>query len=138
MNQSSLIASIDLLSTALGFVVFILLVFALPFISVFIASLGPTEWVYTYIAPALKYKPILIFMAGLFTGFLAKQSPVISSAIVGILGSIIVLIILNLSTTHQNQEIPMNFIAWQGFFTVALCTVGGICVSLLRRIKKQL
>ena len=136
MNQTNLIATIDLLNTALGFAVFILLVFALPFTSVFIASLGPTEWVYTYIAPALKYKPILIFIAGLFTGFLAKKSPVISSAIVGILGSIIVLIILSLSTTPQNQEMPMSFIAWQGFITFALCTVGGICVSLLRRIKK--
>ena len=138
MNQSTATTSFDYRSLSYGLMVFIAMVFVLPFTLVFIASFGPNEWIYSYIGPALKYKFILIFISGLSAGFLNKHSPLVSSILVGIIGSIIIALILSISAISQNHEVILNTIIWQCFYTIILCSAGGFCVSIFRYMQAQL
>ena len=138
MNQSALTATTDIRTILLGLVLFIALVFALPLATVFLASLGPNEWMHTYIAPILKYKFVLIFISGICIGAISRFSPVVTAALVGFLGSIILVLINVIFASLDNQTILTSSIAWQGLKTFILCITGGLCVSLLRLIREKL
>lgn len=136
MDYLSLTASANIRKLTLGFVIFIALVLVMPFTAVTLASFGPSEWIYN-IAPYLEYKFILVLISGICIGAISKHSPAINAVIVGILGSITVTVI-KFIIVPMHQEIIATDILWQGFQTLALCALGGICVSLFRFIHSKI
>lgn len=125
-------------TVTIGFVSFIVIVFAFPFTAGVIASFGVSDNVFKFIVPLIQYKFVLIILAGVITGCVSKKSPLINSIAVGILGYITWLIIVSISITYTDTTFSINFIATQSLITISLCAAGGFCVTLFRYVSTKL
>ena len=122
----------------IGLASFIVIVFVLPFTASVIASFGDNDNVYNFIIPLIQYKFMLIILAGVVTGIVSKQSPLINSIVVGMLGYLLWLIIISISITLSDTSYSINFIVSQSVTTISFCATGGFCVTLLRYVQTKL
>jgi len=136
MERLSLTDPANIRKLSLGLVIFLALVLVIPLATVSLASFGPSEWIYN-IAPYLEYKFLLVFVAGICIGAIAKHSPALNAVIVGTLGSI-TLALIKYIIALEHHDIFITDILWQGFQTLALCALGGVCVSLFRFVHSKL
>ena len=134
----SIYQHIEKRTVIIGFISFIVIVFAFPFITGIIASFGVSDNVFKIMVPLIQYKFVLIILAGLITGYISKNSPLINSIAVGILGYIAWLIIISISITLTETTFSINFIASQSLVTISLCAAGGLCVSLFKYVSAKL
>ena len=128
---------IDKRTVIIGLAVFIAIVFLFPLLVGVIASFGVSDEVFIFVVPLIQYKFVLIILAGVVTGLVAKKHPLINSVIVGILGYIIWLIIISVSITITETSFSLSFIASQSIITISLCAAGGFCVTLYKYASKS-
>ena len=115
-----------------GFLIYVLLVFILPFILLTIGKLVDHSFMHYYLVPYLKYKFILIILSGLFTGLIAKDHAFLNSFFVGLLGLLAWLILTSLSASMADRVIPLDTMSSQSIIRLSSCAAGGLCVSLFR------
>ena len=137
INKSTMSNSIELRAALYGFSAFIAIVFVAPLLISIIASFGPQDWMYNYIGPALAYKSILIFFAGIAAGLIGKQSPSLNAAIIGLVGGILILFISGFSQTDNNYSLSITSLII-GVESFLLCVSGGLSVSIYKYIKTKL
>lgn len=122
----------------IGFISFIVIVFAFPLATGVIASFGASDNVVNFIIPLIQYKFVLIILAGIITGSVSSESPLINSIVVGILGYLAWLIIISISITFTDTVFSISFIELQSIKTISLCAAGGFCVTLFRYVYTKL
>ena len=130
--EHSISQLIEKRATYIGFAIYMLLVFVIPFLLITIARIADHELMHNYIVPFSQYKFILIVISGLLTGMISNNSPFVNSIYVGLLGLLIWLIFSSISTSVSGAEFSFKLIALQCIERVSLCAAGGLCVTLYR------
>ena len=118
----------------IGFTIYVLLVFAIPFIFITIGRIADHELMHNYIVPFSEYKFLLIVISGLLTGMVSINSPFVNSIYVGLLGLLVWLIFSGISTSIAGVDFSYKLITYQCVERVALCAAGGLCVTLFRQV----
>ena len=121
-------------ATYYGFIIYMTLVFLLPFVLMTIARHVDHAFMHNYIAPYSQYKIILIVLAGFFTGMLSQKHPFVNSVFVGMLGLLTWLIFSSISVSMTESLITIETLLYQSTIRLSLCAAGGFCVMLYRRV----
>lgn len=117
----------------IGFVIYVLLVFVIPFMFITIGRIVDHELMHNYIVPFSNYKFILIVISGLLVGVISTNSPFVNSLYVGLLGLLVWLIFSGVSRSMTGAGFSFELIAYQCLERVSLCAAGGLCVALYRK-----
>ena len=118
----------------IGFAIYVLLVFVIPFLLITVSRIADHELMHNYIVPFSKYKYILIVISGLLTGMISIHSPFVNSIYVGLLGLLVWLVFSSISTSMTGADISYKLLAYQCIERVSLCAVGGLCITLYRKV----
>lgn len=116
----------------IGFALYVVLVFVIPFLFISIGRMADHELMHNYIVPFSKYKFMLIVIAGLLTGMVSIYSPLVNSIYVGLLGLLVWLIFSSISMSITGADFSIKLISLQSIERVLLCAVGGLFISLYR------
>ena len=124
-------------AVVIGLLAFLLLAIALPITATLIASFYPRGAVAEYVAPAKQFQPVLFVFVGVITAWFSTNSAIISSALVGLLGGVCLLIFA--ATLGASPHLSAGAHLVQHFLiTVVFCSLGGLGIALFRHYRKAL
>jgi hypothetical protein len=122
----------------IGLVVFVALVFGVPFLATVIASIGPQSSFEGYVSPFFTYRVLLVLAAGMFTGLVARRSPIGTAAIVGLLGQLGLVLLAAIGGYWPFDGEALSQLFFKLLYSVTFCVLGGAIGSFFWRRKAGL
>src|SRR4051794_827600 len=118
-------------ATAIGVLVYVVLVLGVPFTAAVVASFGPPSSFEASAAPFFDAKPVLIVIVGTLTAIFARRAALVSAVAAGLVGELI-LVLLGLVFV---ESADWHFLGalYRASYSAAFCAVGAVGVWLFRR-----